>query len=249
VDRDDGTRGGGLERRGAQITPDDVQRKEFGTARVRAGYLMHEVDEFLDEITDTLSALLAENERLRGELAASPASRTGSRPTSEATSPAGGADRATVEAFLRREKAFLQSLGSLVQEHAEELKGMVRSARGAAGPAPVVATAPASELPTSEPDERTSEPATPVATPPPAAASEPEPAAGAAEPEPQERAADDAEEAEPAPALDDAEAETGVIETIDPEEPIRVDEPQPSATRRRDERDAGTLRELFWGEE
>ena len=47
------------------LTPVDVQQKEFRVARLGAGYRMREVDEFLDQVTDTLSSLLAENERLR----------------------------------------------------------------------------------------------------------------------------------------------------------------------------------------
>jgi DivIVA domain-containing protein len=70
VDRDDAAGGRGSEwnvKPSRRITPEEVQAKEFGTARVRVGYRMHEVDEFLDQITDTLSGLIAENERLRSE--------------------------------------------------------------------------------------------------------------------------------------------------------------------------------------
>ena len=171
MDRGDATRGGfgATSRPAARITPDDVQRKEFGTARVRVGYLMHEVDEFLDEITDTLSSLLTENERLRAQLGASPAPRaaTSSPP---AVRPAVGADRAAGEAFLQQEKAFLQSLGALVQGHAEELKGMVRSVRettgaaaspGAAPAAPEAATGPAATVVTT-PADRESQPEPPA---------------------------------------------------------------------------------------
>ena len=41
----------------------------------------------------------------------------------------GGSDRAAVTAFIDRERAFLQSLAGLVQEHAETVKGMAKSAR------------------------------------------------------------------------------------------------------------------------
>ena len=46
------------------IMPMDIQQKEFQVARFGAGYRMREVDEFLDQVTDALSALVAENERL-----------------------------------------------------------------------------------------------------------------------------------------------------------------------------------------
>src|SRR5687767_9247435 len=110
---------------GRRITPLDVQQKEFQVARFGAGYRMREVDEFLDQVTDAMTALVAENERLvRGSSDRDPAS---SRPSVPATT--GDADRAAVEAFLRREKGFLQDLGGLVQEHAEELRSMVRAVR------------------------------------------------------------------------------------------------------------------------
>ena len=50
---------------GGRVTPLDVQQKEFRVTRVGSGYRMREVDEFLDQITDTLTALVAENDRLR----------------------------------------------------------------------------------------------------------------------------------------------------------------------------------------
>ena len=49
---------------------------------------------------------------------------------------------AAVEAFLRREKGFLQDLGGLVQAHAEELRSMVRAVRRDARPPAATPTAP-----------------------------------------------------------------------------------------------------------
>ena len=46
------------------VGPLDVQQKEFRVSRF-GGYRMRDVDEFLDTITDSMSALVAENERLR----------------------------------------------------------------------------------------------------------------------------------------------------------------------------------------
>jgi DivIVA domain-containing protein len=46
------------------VTPVEVQQKEFRVSRF-GGYKMSDVDEFLDLITDTLSAMIAEIERLR----------------------------------------------------------------------------------------------------------------------------------------------------------------------------------------
>jgi DivIVA domain-containing protein len=46
------------------LTPLQIQQKEFGVARF-GGYRMRDVDEFLDQVTDALSSVIAENERLR----------------------------------------------------------------------------------------------------------------------------------------------------------------------------------------
>jgi DivIVA domain-containing protein len=51
------------------LTPDDVQNKEFLTVRLREGYDMQEVDQFLDEVEAELRRLFDENERLRAQLA------------------------------------------------------------------------------------------------------------------------------------------------------------------------------------
>jgi DivIVA domain-containing protein len=208
---------------GARVTPLDVQEKKFRrSSRPSGGYVMREVDEFLDDVTDTLSALIAENERLRRAAAGAPADR------SAASVPMQGeGDRAAVDAFLRREKGFLQDLGGLVQAHAEELKAMVRAARAE--------SAPAAE------DSAAAEPAEPAAAPAAIVAQE--------EPTPPE-VADDEPHAAPPPSPQEADGadatatETGVVA----EEPIRLEEPEPARSRRADEQDR-SLRELFWGEE
>lgn len=51
---------------GGRVTPFDVQAREFGTARFLGGYRMREIDEYLDDVTDMLARLDAENEALRG---------------------------------------------------------------------------------------------------------------------------------------------------------------------------------------
>ena len=48
----------------ARLTPIDIQQKEFRVSRF-GGYKMRDVDEFLDQITDSFGALTAEVERLR----------------------------------------------------------------------------------------------------------------------------------------------------------------------------------------
>jgi len=52
------------------LTPEDVQNKEFTTVRLREGYDMEEVDQFLDEVEAELARLFRENDELREKLAA-----------------------------------------------------------------------------------------------------------------------------------------------------------------------------------
>lgn len=209
---------------GARITPLDVQEKKFRrSSRPSGGYVMREVDEFLDDVTDTLSALIADNERLRRAAAGPSADRsaTGAPMTGEG-------DRAAVDAFLRREKGFLEDLGGLVQAHAEELKAMVRSARAASAPAATedaAAAEPAEPAPTPAAIVAREEPAPPVVA---------EDGSGTASPPSSQETG----------GADATSTETGVIA----EEPIRLEEPEPARSGRADEQDR-SLRELFWGED
>jgi len=52
------------------LTPEDVSNKRFTPVRLREGYDMGEVDQFLDEVESELERLLAENNDLRGKLSA-----------------------------------------------------------------------------------------------------------------------------------------------------------------------------------
>jgi DivIVA domain-containing protein len=52
------------------LTPEDVHKKTFTPVRLREGYDMGEVDQFLDEVEVELTRLHAENEDLRSKLAA-----------------------------------------------------------------------------------------------------------------------------------------------------------------------------------
>jgi DivIVA domain-containing protein len=236
---------------GGRITPQEVQQKEFRVARFGAGYRMREVDEFLDQVTDAMSALVAENERLlQGSASGNPASSRPSTPpstTPAVPSSADDAGRAAVDTFLRREKGFLQDLGGLVQAHAEELRSMVRDVRRenaapvAAAPvaaAPQVAGAPMKES-TAEPPAAATE-----AEPAPDAAPEPSPDLPTVADEPQDEIEDETEGDDPE-AFGGRPTTTGVIA----EEPIRLDEPEPARSGRSEEEEEGSLRELFWGEE
>ena len=225
------------------ITPLEVQQKEFRVARFGAGYRMREVDEFLDQVTDALSALTAENERLRqGAGDRVPLSSPSSSPTS-----ADEGDRAAVNAFIRRERGFLQDLGGLVQAHAEELRSMVRAARRDVVPPveessaeePRVGPAPAGvDVPETAPDPTPEAQAERSDSAPEEESSGPD--AVEVGQEPAADTADDDPQGSPEPPMT-----TGPLA----DEPIRLEEPQPARSRRSDEDEDGSLRELFWGEE
>jgi DivIVA domain-containing protein len=219
---------------GGAISPGDIQKQEFGVSRF-GGYRMRDVDEFLDRLTESTEALLAENERLRAggapivgtsdldevnrqadeilQRAREQAARIIGEASASAT-PAisdGGADRPAVDAFLHQERAFLQSLAGLVQGHAESVKAMARKTRQ---PAPTEVSEPVA----TEAIEAT----TPMTR----------------EPEPRE---EDVVTDAVAPEAEDTGDETVVIEV-----------PQPATTPGGDrDPDAGdpSLKKLFWGDD
>lgn len=229
------------------LTPLDIQQKEFRVAT--RGYKMRDVDEFLDQLTDAMSSVLAENERLRAGSPAGPAIGTAdlddtnrqadeiiqrardeaARIVADARGQAAivagagagsSADRAAVAAFLANEREFLQSLAGLVQGHAESVKGMAKAARQA--PAET-ATAAATPSPATPAPAKAAQ-AAPTATP---ATATPEPTTAAIEPT-----------TPAAPGSD---------------EPVRLQEPEPASVGRAETNEPAegdnSLRELFWGED
>ncbi len=244
------------------VTSADIQSKEFNVSRF-GGYRMRDVDEFLDQITESMTKLAEENERLRSASGLPAAPSIGSpdltdtsrqadeiieRARAEAAKivqDAGGqaavatvaagagteSGRAAVAPFLSQERDFLQQLATLVQSHAESVKGMAKATRTK----PPAAATPAA-TPSSPPPKATPAPASREARP----ASQ-EPASDATQPMPPVRSS-------PAPP-----------ESSGPEAtpPIRVEEPATASVSAGDPDDAGgpseggdrTLRELFWGEE
>ncbi len=64
------------------LTPEDVSNKRFTPVRLREGYDMGEVDQFLDEVEAELARLTRENEDLRSKLSA--AQQGGSAPAAPA---------------------------------------------------------------------------------------------------------------------------------------------------------------------
>ena len=85
------------------LTPEDVSNKRFTPVRLREGYDMGEVDQFLDEVESELARLTRENEDLRSKLSA--AQQGGARRPSPRREPAdragGGRRRAGARADAR----------------------------------------------------------------------------------------------------------------------------------------------------
>lgn len=70
------------------LTPEDVRNKRFTPVRLREGYDMGEVDQFLDEVEAELERLTVENEELRAKVAAaSTGEATGIIPAVSAPAP------------------------------------------------------------------------------------------------------------------------------------------------------------------
>ena len=260
--RKKGHGGSGLALGDGRITPADIQQVEFRLAF--RGYDERDVDAFLDRITEDLSAYLEENQRLRSGGAVAPAAVAGNdeagreaervlaaardeaaailRRAEQAAAigaATGGAPdaRASVTPFLNTEREFLQSLGTLVQTHAEEIKQMVLALRARQG-APGGATSARSEPVPAPPVLEGPDP-----TPPP----EPEvafEAATAAEIRERIGPADDPDgpDDDPEPEAAPAEEEPVILEAAT--EPAFSSEGAPAGERR--ER---SLRELFWGED
>lgn len=250
----------GMPAASATVTAADIQSKEFSVSRF-GGYRMRDVDEFLDQITESMTKLADENQRLRSANGLPSAPSIGepdladtSRQADEiiesarteaskivqdaraqaavgATAAVAGTDagKAAVAPFLSQERDFLQQLASLVQSHAESVKGMAKASRAkpaGAAPAAQPSATPASAA-AAEPQVRTAPPATPA------------PASDSTQPMPAVK-----------PAADPpASAERSA--------PIRVEEPATASVGANDaDDDAGqgeggdrSLRELFWGEE
>jgi DivIVA domain-containing protein len=261
---------------GARITPDEVQQVEFRLAF--RGYNERDVDAFLDRITEGLSSYLEELERLRtvaGQPLQAAAGSTGddgaivARARAEAdeivrraheqaagiraAAGAGSGDaRGAVAPFLNREREFLQSLGGLVQGHAEEIKQMVLAIRERAEASPVPDTEGPAATPSSVSEARPAvgtdaaeEGATgsSASQMPPAAPEDIEPASAA---EIRERLRASEPPVEIGPADEDDLPPDGAppIVVESGTEPVFSTEGAPATERR--ER---SLRELFWGED
>lgn len=243
----------------ARLTPLDVQQKEFRVSRF-GGYKMRDVDEFLDQITDTFTALTGEIERLRTGGAApvvgapdlddvarqadeiiARARAEATRITAEARAAgAAGAigaapDRSAVAAFIDRERSFLQSLAGLVQEHAETVKGMAKSARQA--PA---TPARAERAPTSPASTTTGAHGRPAVAPVASDVEAPTPRSST------RRASEPTSE-----PTTESSAEQPPTQVPESEATVRIEEPARAVASRTDGEGDGdrSLRDLFWGED
>jgi DivIVA domain-containing protein len=172
-----------------------------------------QADEIIQRARDEAAQILRDAE-----------SRSAALGAAAAPGPVGDEARVAVTAFLGREREFLQSLASLVQQHAETVKGMAKSARDR-NTAPSQAAARVPSPPASEPA-----PAPPMTQPMPAQGP---PEAASPEDRPQEASNASAPDDEPIRVDEPATASVG---SSDDEE-------------QSDQGGDRSLRELFWGEE
>src|SRR6266508_1944516 len=131
----------------------DTQEAGFTTPPTRPRLTPIDVqqNEFLDLVTEELAAFIDESRRLQDHGDSNVASLGGAdvtwasreaegileRARAEAILAAAGEGRAdprgVIAPYLNREREFLQSLGQLVQQHADSMRRMVRSAKEQAG--------------------------------------------------------------------------------------------------------------------
>jgi DivIVA domain-containing protein len=233
------------------ITPADIQQQEFHVSRF-GGYRMRDVDEFLDRVTVSLQAALAENERLRTQATASPvvgtpdlddvsrqadeiierardeAARILAEAKGDAASVAGVAAVAgATEADRVAIQAFLTQERGFLQDLAALVQEHAESVKGMAKQAR--STSPKPVVAAGAPEPAAPEPAASEA-----GASGSATAADAAPPE--------------TPTADEPLPDTDATQALPREEPIRVEQPEPATSKAEAEGEA-SLRELFWGEE
>nr|MDQ4008949.1 DivIVA domain-containing protein [Actinomycetota bacterium] len=67
------------------LTPEDVRSKRFTPVRLREGYDMGEVDQFLDEVEAELERLYQENNDLRSKLEAAQSGGASTKPVETPT--------------------------------------------------------------------------------------------------------------------------------------------------------------------
>lgn len=237
-----------------RITPVDIQQKEFRLAF--RGYNEAEVDQFLDDLTEELARLYAENKRLREEVDFKRTERLDSLPPGEAdglirqareeaarimadararasTITSGGqGGTALLGPFLAREREFLQALAGLIQGHADGVKEGIKKAREDLAPAQAQAPAQVQEAAITDDAEDLTQVASPtVSEPPPPNPPAQEPEAGS-----------------PAGGMVETwhSGERIMDLTEDPVDVERRPQPEPVSA---DDREDRSIREFFWGED
>ncbi len=233
------------------LTPMDVQQKEFGVTRVGGGYRMRDVDEFLDQLTTSMTALAEENRRLKeqagsGAMIGAPDLDEVSRQADEiirrardeaaqivrdaqtAAAVAGAAAHGAgaTDADRAQISAFLLREREFLQSLAGLVQGHAEAVKGMVKDARVRS---AGSAPT---------PPAPAATT----------AAGVPE------AKEEQQDEPPAPAPPSPSGSPTGPPTDEMQEPVRVDEPEPATLGRSETEDGPeegdpSLRELFWGED
>jgi DivIVA domain-containing protein len=220
------------------LTPLDIQQKEFRVGT--RGYKMRDVDEFLDQLTEAMTAVIGENERLRAGAPAGPDIGTAdlddtNRQADEIIQRARD-EAARITADAKGHAVTVAAVGAgsgsapdraavnafLAQER-EFLQGLAGLVQGHAESVKGMARA-ARQTPSTAPASAAPKPASSAAAAPASAA--PTPAA-----------------ATPAPATPPAQKS---------EEPVILQEPEPASVGRAegDEPEGDSaLRELFWGED
>ncbi len=104
-----------------------------------------QADEIIQRARDEAAAIVAEARERAASIAGAAAA--------EATAVAGSdQEREAVNAFLRQEKGFLQSLAELVQEHASSVKEMAKKARSATATPTESALAPETPVVVTDPE-------------------------------------------------------------------------------------------------
>ncbi len=252
------------------VTPADIQSKEFSVSRF-GGYRMRDVDEFLDHITESMTKLSDENERLRTANGLPTAPSIGAPDLADTSRQAdeiierARAEAATIVRDARTQAAaaaggavvgtdagraavapFLSQERDFLQQLAALVQSHAESVKGIAKASRAKPGAVPAAL-----DEQ----AAPVAPAP--VAPTPTPSAAPDRPSPAAPASDATQPMAPVRPQGTTPSEGSGSSQPETSSPIRVEEPATASVSAGDpDDDAGsgeggdrTLRELFWGEE
>ncbi|MGZ8582034.1 MAG: DivIVA domain-containing protein [Actinomycetota bacterium] len=245
----------------SRLTPADIQQKEFRVSRF-GGYKMRDVDEFLDQITDSFTALTADADRLRAGSASpvvgSPdlgdvarqadeiiarARAEAARITAEARTSAGSASSGVIATPNGpQDRAAVSAFIAREREFLQSLAGLVQEhAETVKGMAKSSRSAPQEPAGAATPG--------PVAVPK-AAQAEQAKAAPAAHVTESNGPADAPAPSETANA-GSSEGSTEPTRVPESDDTVRLEEPATAGASRGDAEPEGdrSLRELFWGED